>query len=180
MSLTHHDVHQLLRLLDAVPADELELETERFRVVLRRADDGEWVRETDVTATPNVVASEAAPGHPPADDAADAQSAAASPRAAEAEPAAEPPPAAEVEREGLVEVVAPLLGTFYRAPKPGAPPFVELGTPVEEDSAVGLVETMKLFNSVAAGVRGTVAEICVDDGQFVERGAVLLRIDPER
>lgn len=176
MSLTSHDVHQLLRLLDAVPADELELETERFRVVLRRADDGEWVRETDVTATPNVVASEAGPGHPPANDTADAQP----PPAAAAEPPADSPPAAEVEREGLVDVVAPLLGTFYRAPKPGAPPFVELGTPVEEDNAVGLVETMKLFNSVAAGVRGTVAEICVDDGQFVERGAVLLRVDPER
>lgn len=172
MSLTSHDVHQLLRLLDAVPADELEFETERFRVVLRRADDDEWVRETDVTTTPDVVASEAAPGHPPAGDAADAQSA--------TERSAEAPPAVEVEREGLVDVVAPLLGTFYRSPKPRAAPFVELGTPVEEDSAVGLVETMKLFNSVAAGVSGTVAEICVDDGQFVEQGAVLLRIDPER
>lgn len=168
VSLTSYDVQQLLRLLDAVPADELEFETERFRVVLRRADDGEWVRETDVTATPNVVASEAAPGHRPAGDAADAQS------------AADAPPAAEVEREGLVDVVAPLLGTFYRSPKPGAAPFVELGTPVEEDSAVGLVETMKLFNSVAAGVRGTVAEICVDDAQFVERDTVLFRVDPER
>lgn len=179
MSLTSHDVHQLLRLLDAVPADELELETEGFRVVLRRADDGEWVRETDVTAIPDVVASEAAPGHP-AGEAADARSGSEPPPAAKAERRAQPPPAAEVEREGLVDVVAPLLGTFYRAPKPGAPAFVELGTPVEEDSAVGLVETMKLFNSVAAGVRGTVAEICVDDAQFVEQGAVLLRIDPER
>lgn len=180
MSLTSHDVHQLLGLLDAVPADELEFETERFRVVLRRADDGEWVRETEVTATPNVIASEAASGHPTAGGAPDAQPAAAPPPPADAQPVADPPPAADVEREGLVEVVAPLLGTFYRAPKPGAPPFVELGTPVEEDSAVGLVETMKLFNSVAAGVRGTVAEICVDDGQFVEQGAVLLRVDPER
>lgn len=180
MSLSRDDVQQLLGLLDAVPADELELETERFRLVLRRADDGEWVRETEVTTTPDVVASEAASGHPTAGDALGARSAAEPPPAAEAQPVADPPPAADVEREGLVDVVAPLLGTFYRAPKPGAAPFVEVGSPVEEGSAVGLVETMKLFNSVAAGVRGTVAEICVEDAQFVEQGTVLLRVAPER
>lgn len=169
MSLSHDDVQQLLRLLDAVPADELELETERFRLVLRRAHDGEWVRETEVTTTPDVVASDNEPAEPVS-----AAGAAADP------PAAPPPPDADARREGLVDVVAPLLGTFYRAPKPGAAPFVEVGSPVEEGSAVGLVETMKLFNSVAAGVRGTVAEICVDDAQFVEQGTVLLRVDPER
>ena len=56
-------------------------------------------------------------------------------------------------------VAAPLLGTFYRAPKPGAPPFVEVGARVEEDTIVGIIEVMKLMNTVRAGVRGTVAEI---------------------
>ena len=73
-------------------------------------------------------------------------------------------------------VPAPLLGTFYRSPKPGAQPFVDVGSPVSEDSIVGIIEVMKLMNTVRAGVRGAVTEILVDDGALVEYGQVLLRI----
>ncbi len=71
--------------------------------------------------------------------------------------------------------VAPLMGTFYRAPKPGAPPFVEPGQEVEAGSVVGLIEVMKLMNSVFAGRAGRIAEFTVRDGQLVERGQALLR-----
>ena len=77
---------------------------------------------------------------------------------------------------GLVAVRAPLPGTFYRAPRPGAAPFVEVGSRVGADTVVGIVETMKLFNSVTAGAAGTVAEICLDNAGFADRGATLLRI----
>ena len=76
----------------------------------------------------------------------------------------------------LVAVRAPLPGTFYRAPRPGAAPFVEVGSRVGADTVVGIVETMKLFNSVTAGAAGTVAEICLDNAGFADRGATLLRI----
>jgi acetyl-CoA carboxylase biotin carboxyl carrier protein len=76
----------------------------------------------------------------------------------------------------LVAVRAPLPGTFYRAPRPGAAPFVEMGSRVGADTVVGIVETMKLFNSVTAGAAGTVAEICLGNAQFADRGATLLRI----
>jgi acetyl-CoA carboxylase biotin carboxyl carrier protein len=76
----------------------------------------------------------------------------------------------------LVAVRAPLPGTFYRAPRPGAAPFVEVGSRVGADTVVGIVETMKLFNSVTAGAAGTVAEICLDNAEFADRGATLLRI----
>ena len=76
----------------------------------------------------------------------------------------------------LVAVRAPLPGTFYRAPRPGAAPFVEVGSRVGADTVVGIVETMKLFNSVTAGAAGTVAEICLGNAQFADRGATLLRI----
>jgi acetyl-CoA carboxylase biotin carboxyl carrier protein len=76
----------------------------------------------------------------------------------------------------LVAVRAPLPGTFYRAPGPGAGPFVEVGSRVGADTVVGIVETMKLFNSVTAGAAGTVAEICLDNAGFADRGATLLRI----
>ena len=78
--------------------------------------------------------------------------------------------------DGLVAVRAPLPGTFYRAPRPAAAPFVEVGSRVGADTVVGIVETMKLFNSVTAGAAGTVAEICLGNAEFVDRGATLLRI----
>ena len=77
---------------------------------------------------------------------------------------------------GLVAVRAPLPGTFYRAPRPGAAPFVEVGSQVRADTVVGIVETMKLMNSVTAGVDGTVAEICLGNAEFAAHGATLLRI----
>ncbi len=76
----------------------------------------------------------------------------------------------------LVAVRAPLPGTFYRAPRPGAAPFVEVGSQVSADTVVGIVETMKLMNSVTAGVDGTVAEICLGNAEFAAHGATLLRI----
>jgi acetyl-CoA carboxylase biotin carboxyl carrier protein len=76
-----------------------------------------------------------------------------------------------------VAVRAPLPGTFYRAPRPGAAPFVEVGSRVSGDSVVGIVETMKLMNSVHAGVAGTVAEICLGNAEFAAHGATLVRIE---
>ena len=69
-----------------------------------------------------------------------------------------------------------MLGTFYRSPKPGEPPFVVPGSEVEEGTVVGIIEVMKLMNSVRAGVRGTVIEIPIVDGALVEYGETLLRI----
>ena len=79
---------------------------------------------------------------------------------------------------GLVDVIAPMVGTFYRAPAPGAPPFVEVGTAVEEGTQVCIIEVMKLMHSVAAGVGGTVAEVCVENGSPVQYGDVLFRVRP--
>jgi acetyl-CoA carboxylase biotin carboxyl carrier protein len=73
-------------------------------------------------------------------------------------------------------VSAPLLGTFYRAPKPGAAPFVEIGSQVEENTIVGIIEVMKLMNTVRAGVRGKVIQILGRDGALVEYGETLLRL----
>jgi acetyl-CoA carboxylase biotin carboxyl carrier protein len=73
-------------------------------------------------------------------------------------------------------VLAPMLGTFYRAPKPGEPPFVMAGDAVEEDTIVGIIEVMKLMNTVRAQVGGAVAEILIADGALVEYGEILLRI----
>lgn len=75
-------------------------------------------------------------------------------------------------------IVAPMLGTFYRAPAPGAAPFVDVGSTVKPDTLVCIIEVMKMMNSVHAGVAGTIAEICVENGEAVEYGTPLFRVVP--
>lgn len=94
-------------------------------------------------------------------------------------PAPEPIPAAPVDTSGAHVVEAPILGTFYRAPKPGEPPFVQVGDVVTADTVVCIVEVMKLMNSVRAGVAGTVVEILASDGELVELGTPLFLVRPE-
>ncbi len=80
---------------------------------------------------------------------------------------------------GLVPVLSPMVGTFYVAPAPDAPPFVQVGGTVEAGTTVGLVEAMKVFTSVLAGTPGTIAERVVDNAQFVEYGQTLFFVRPE-
>ena len=99
------------------------------------------------------------------------------------EPPVPPPPAPAIaaSREaGLVEIRSPLLGIFYRAPRPGEPPFVEVGARVEEDSIIGIIEVMKLMNTARAGVAGEIVEILGANGELVEYGEVLMLVRPER
>jgi biotin carboxyl carrier protein len=72
-----------------------------------------------------------------------------------------------------------MVGTFYAQSEPGAPPYVQLGSTVDEDTTMGLIEVMKVFNAIRAGARGTVAEILVQNAQFVEFGQPLFLIRPE-
>lgn len=80
--------------------------------------------------------------------------------------------------EGAVVITAPMVGTFYRAPEPGAPPFVEIGQQVQPESIVCIIEVMKLMNSIPAGCQGTVLQIGPHDGEPVQFGQVLLVIEP--
>ena len=188
MELTNEDVTDILALLDSLPYDELDLQTPRFRLTLRRTPDG-WTQSVESRSAPNVL-----PGAPGAvSGAADVTGAAGAAGAASGSGARGPQapssgaggPQAPTRAGGagadeadgeLVAVRAPLPGTFYRAPRPGAAPFVEIGSRVGPDTVVGIVETMKLMNSVTAGVDGTVAEICLGNAEFAARGAALLRI----
>jgi len=80
--------------------------------------------------------------------------------------------------DGLVEVTAPMVGTFYAAPAPGAEPFVAVGSEVAEETQVCILEVMKLMNAVVAGVHGVVAEVCVENGAPVQFGETLFRVRP--
>jgi acetyl-CoA carboxylase biotin carboxyl carrier protein len=105
-----------------------------------------------------------------------AASAAAAPVAAVA-PAA-PAPAAQAVPEGAVVVCAPYLGTFYRSPKPGSPPYVEIGSEVSAESELCLVEVMKLFTAVRAGVAGKVVQVMASDGELVASDQPLFAVMP--
>lgn len=98
-------------------------------------------------------------------------------RAAPAERAEEPAPPPGT-ADGAVTIDAPMLGVFYRAPSPGAQPFVDVGTRVERDTIVCVIEVMKMMNSVPAGVVGTIAEVHVENAEAVEFGQPLFRVTP--
>jgi acetyl-CoA carboxylase biotin carboxyl carrier protein len=164
VNLTHEDVQEILRLLDASPFDELQLETDRFKLTLRRGGGGAWTQENHTLTTARLMKNE--PPAAPANDDAIARNAGA--------PGATTAPT----HPTTINILTPIIGTFYRAPKPGAAPFVEVGSQVTPDTVVGIVETMKLMNSVYAGAHGKVSEICQDDGKFVEQDQVLMRLDP--
>ena len=72
-----------------------------------------------------------------------------------------------------------MMGTFYAAPEPGAPPFVRIGQRVEPETTVCIIEVMKLMNSIPARARGVVSQVLVDDGALVEAGTPLIVLDPE-
>ena len=109
--------------------------------------------------------------------AADAAPAASQPGPVAARPSV-PAPAKGVRElpEGATVIQSPMVGTFYRAPEPGAKPFVEVGAAVAPDTTVCIIEVMKLMNSIPAQCRGIVAEILVGDGETVEYGQPLIVI----
>ena len=159
MSLSHQDVQEILRILDDSPYDELELQTANFTLHLQRGTSREtWRQETRTVATATVDTVRQVQGET-----------AAAPR--QEAPATEP---------GLLDVRAPMVGTFYRAPKPGAEPFVSVGSRVDADTAIAIIEVMKLMSTIPAGVSGDVVEILAEDAQLVEKGQLLLRVRPPR
>ena len=154
MTLTAKDVAEILRLLESSTFDSLSLEMNGVKLSLQRGS--------------------AAPA-PPTAASTDASRAAADPQPAQAAARKTRTPS----EPGLVDVTSPLLGIFYRAPKPGEPPFVEVGSKVNEDTVVGIIEVMKLMNSVHAGVKGEVVEILAENAALVEYGEALLHVRPE-
>ncbi len=179
MTLTAKDVAEITRLLEESSFDELYLEMEGMKLSLRRtgapaAAPPNTAAGSTGPAAPALAAANAAPG-PRESPRVPAPAAAASAAGRHAAAGGDRASAAAADATAH-EVTAPLLGTFYRAPKPGAPPFVEVGAMVEDDTIIGIIEVMKLMNTVRAGVRGRVTEILARDGVLVEFGEPLLKV----
>jgi acetyl-CoA carboxylase biotin carboxyl carrier protein len=172
VDLTNDDVADILALLDSLPYDALDLRTDRFHLTLRRTPGGGWTEESELLTQSTDVTPEA--GEPVGDGGSRPAGA-----ASQAGGAGRAGRAAAADADGLAAVVAPLPGTFYRAPRPGAPPFVSEGDAVGADTVVAIIETMKLMNSVPAGTPGRVARILVENGEFAPLGTTLLLIEPD-
>ena len=93
---------------------------------------------------------------------------------------AEVPAVEKAEAPAGVEQKSPLVGTVYLAPQAGAEPFVQVGDKVKKGDVLCIVESMKMFNNIEAELEGTIAAVCVDNGQIVEFGQPLVRILPEK
>jgi acetyl-CoA carboxylase biotin carboxyl carrier protein len=85
----------------------------------------------------------------------------------------------DVNDPSLHKITSPMVGTFYKAPEPGAAPYVSAGDKVEENTIVCIVEAMKLFNEIEAEVKGEIVKVLVEDGQLVEYGQPLFLVKAE-
>lgn len=161
------DIKVIVDLMKKNAVSEFEMEEGDFKIKLKRESGKPRKGET-------VVVQEAAPMILPAAAAAPAAVpvAAATPAPAAPAPAA-PAPAAEGP-----EVKSPMIGTFYRKPSPDADSFVEVGSVVEPETVVCIIEAMKVMNEIKAEVKGTIAEVLLEDGKPVEYGQALFRIEP--
>lgn len=163
--MTPKELRQILQALVEHGVSELTLETPDYKLTVRRGG------EVQMVAVPQVVAAPApAPAPIPA----------AVPELAPATPSA-PKGAAPPEEDacpGCVEVRAPIVGTFYRAPAPDAPPYVQEGDRVEKGQVLCIIEAMKLMNEIESEVSGIVRKILVQNGEPVEYGQPLFLIQP--
>lgn len=162
MGLSFKEVADILKIIDASDCDEVVLDMDGMRLAVRRNRMGQ--AEIGALSMPE------APAPKPV--------ASQAPKKALAEkPAADA--LATQRNDGAVEVLAPMVGTFYRAPSPADPPFVEIGATVKAGQALCLIEVMKLFTTIEAPIAGKVVEIAPENGTLVEYRQRLFAIEPE-
>jgi acetyl-CoA carboxylase biotin carboxyl carrier protein len=152
LDLDLDQLRTLLRILAKRDVTEFEFEDEHVRLTLRRGPAGTYVPQ--LAAATGGVTSLAPPAPTPS----------------------VPPPTEAASDERFEFVTSPFVGTFYRAPSPDAPPFVENGSTVREGQTLCIVEAMKLMNEIEADVAGVIAEVLVENGKPVEFGQKLFRI----
>jgi acetyl-CoA carboxylase biotin carboxyl carrier protein len=162
VSLRYEEVAEILKIIDSSSCDEVIVETGDIKLVVRRNSSPSHVAPAAERAGSVSVPAMAVPPGPRTD-------AAAAPRRAATVQAA---------TAGQIEVTAPMVGTFYRAPSPDAPPFVEIGTVVQPGQPLCIIEVMKLFTTINSEYAGRVSEIGAEVGDLVEYGRTLFVLEP--
>ena len=162
MNLDHEELHRLLATLAESDIQEFRLEGEDFYLEVKRNLE---TSSDSITSNKKITSDDI--DSPPPQSKIDALPVPST-----------PPPSVPGSRSDLVEVTAPMVGTFYRAPGPEEPPFVEIGSRINVGQAVCILEAMKLMNELESEVSGEVIEILVENGTPVEFGQVLMRLKP--
>jgi acetyl-CoA carboxylase biotin carboxyl carrier protein len=148
--LSSEDVAEIIAVLDGSKYDSVDIQTKRVSVKFSRSGEGwtqDWKNASSLVDP--IVALESSTVSKSA---------------------------AVADAPGIVSIRPALPGTFYRAPSPGAANFVEVGSHVEEHTIIGIIETMKVMSSIAAGVTGEIVEIVAENGVMVDRDGVLMRV----
>ncbi len=154
------EIRRLVKLVEKSGISELEIETDdgRVKIVKQIPQDGRVAATVMPESSGNTAPSPQLPT--------------ASAHVRETTPV-------EAETRGLAEVTSPMVGTFYRAPAPEAPPYVRIGDHVDPGSVLCIIEAMKLMNEIEAEVSGRIVEIVAENAQPVEFGQLLFRIEPD-
>jgi acetyl-CoA carboxylase biotin carboxyl carrier protein len=155
VSLTYDEISEILKLIDNSSCDELIVETSDMKLVVRRNGASSTARAEYTTRT-------SAPLTAPQSPIREQRTAPLKIEAA----------------AGQIEVTAPMVGTFYRAPNPDSPPFVEIGSVVRKDQPLCLIEVMKLFTTIKSEVEGRIVQIGAENAELVEYGRTLFVIEP--
>jgi acetyl-CoA carboxylase biotin carboxyl carrier protein len=158
------DIKAIIDLMRKNDLSVFELEKDGFKLKLQKGGQGQPILTAPIATAPIAIApglTGAAPAGP-APAAPDPAGAAAEPQ----QPTAGP----------LKDIASPMVGTFYRTPSPDAPPFVEVGANVTEDTVVCIIEAMKVMNEIKAETSGVIAEVLVENGKPVQFGQALFRV----
>ncbi len=185
MPLDLNQLRDLLTALNQTDITELTLKSDDFELTVRRAGPGSEVGSSISPEVPRTAALGVAGGHPvvvpslpaplPAQPGLEAGSRSGTSESIPTSGGTVPPPTND---RRTVEVKSPMVGTFYRAPAPDEAPFVEVGDRIRVGQTVCIIEAMKLMNELESEVVGEVVEILVQNGEPVEYGQVLMRVNP--
>ena len=171
MALSYDEIAEILKIIDGSSCDEVVVDTGDMKLVVRRnSAGGAHVPHDD---RPVVAPLPAAPVAPPSP-----ATQSSNPPSAAADMPARAPAKIAATTSAQVEVAAPMVGTFYRAPAPDAAPFVEIGAAVRKGQPLCLIEVMKLFTTIASEHDGRLVAIGAENGELVEYGRTLFVIDP--
>lgn len=159
MSLRFDEIAEIMKIIDSSSCDELIVETGNIKLVVRRngGSTAPSVSERPVVSSTTSTVSREVP-----------QVAAQTAQVT----------APRIESSGKLEIKAPMVGTFYRAPSPDAPAFVEVGSVIRKGQPVCLIEVMKLFTTINSEFDGKVVQIGAENGELVEYGRILFVIEP--
>jgi acetyl-CoA carboxylase biotin carboxyl carrier protein len=146
------DIEAIIELMRKNDLSAFEMEKEGFKLKLQRGPNGQPLITAPIALSPSLTSAA-----PPASETASA-------------------PKSPAETAQLGEIVSPMVGTFYRTPSPDAPPFVDVGKTVNEDTVVGIIEAMKVMNEIKAETSGVIAEVVAENGKPVQFGQVLFRV----